>query len=350
MNDTPNDDQHSQKTAPADSSVPQDGQPVPQKQPAATPVSDSSVKQSNPATLVLQWLTYAFWGWFALGMLWLSFVAFLFYTKSDVSDWSSIVAYPIAAVVVLYLMAAITDFFYSRREPAHKTGIATAIMVIHTVIFALCGVGLVVTAVFTLIQLLINDNPDMSFLLSTLFTALVGVAVYIVLIIRSVLVAKIKKIAAMGLGFFGIVALLFIVLCAIGPMSRSIATRQDRQVEASLHVVQRSVDNYISTNKKLPTSLRDITINDTTNDNTQRFVDDGLITYEKRMPVVIASSYKSTSSVTYYYALCAMYDYDSGRSSRSRGSDADPLSYSSYIDTSGHKAGKQCYNLETTAY
>ena len=348
--DTPKENQTSNDTVQTQADAPVVSAPQAVTEPAAP-----AKVVNNPVTLVLQWLTYAFWGWFALAMLWLSFVTFMYFTNTaSTSDWSEVVAYPIAAVVVLLLMAGITDFFYARREPAHKAGIATAIMVIHTVIFALCGVGLVVTAVFITLQLLLNSDPSTQGLRSALYMALVGVGIYIVLVVRTVLVAKIKRLPLITLGVLGVVALLFAVLCVVGPMARAIATKQDRQVESALPVVKQSIDDYVREKNKLPTSLHDVTLQDE-NGEAKDLIEKGVIEYEVKSPVVNQMAYRIGQSTTYYYALCATYTHDKG-SSYSRYNDTTPKSdndvksYQTYIDDYSHKAGRQCYNLQTTDY
>lgn len=356
-----------------------DEQPTPPQvaPPAFTPVATDvvpGVKQLNPITLVLQWLTYAFWGWFALAMSWLSYVSFLFFTDASNrgdSDWSTIVAYPIAAVVVLFLMAAVTDFFYMRREPAHKTGVATAIMVIHTVIFALCGVGLVVAAVFTVIQLMLSastsSNPG---LLALLYMALVGVLIYAILVARTTLVAKLKRLPVIAMGILGAIALLFVVLCITGPMMRSLATKQDRQVESALSLIQSSVVDYTRENNKLPTSLDKMTFTtqyDSIKDaDVKALLKKGVIEYTPNVKSMNKNDYGlsqddylRSSTVKYYYQLCATYTHDKNGSNSSRYtpysesdsyiSDGSSSSDSDYIDWYSHKAGRQCYTLQATS-
>lgn len=346
--------------------------PPPEFAPAAGAVAPS-VRQSDPITLVLQWLTYAFWGWFALAMLWLSFQTFSFFTdpssQSD-GDWSTAVAYPIAAVVVLFLMAAATDLFYRRREPAHKTGIATAIMVIHTVIFALCGVGLVVTVVFTVLQLMLSTSTD-EWLFALLYMALVGVLIYVILVARTTLVAKLKRVPVIAMGSLGAIALIFVVLCVTGPMMRSLATKQDRQVGSALSEIQSSIVDYTRDNKKLPTSLNNLSFNtsysDVSNADIQALLNKGLIEYTPDVKSPSKSNYGLSQddymrslTVTHYYRLCATYtsNSDSGTSSNYRSYSSDSIDYndgdsassdSDSINANPHKVGKQCYDLRVSS-
>ena len=340
---------------------------APEFAPAAGAVVPS-VKQLNPITLVLQWLTYAFWGWFALAMLWLSYVSFAFFTDPSGlgDDWSSIVPYPIAAVVVLFLMAGATDLFYMRREPAHKTGVATAIMVIHTVIFALCGVGLIVSVVFILLQMMLNASPDPS-LFAMLYMALIGVLLYVILVARTTLVAKLKRIPIIAMGSLGVIALLFVVLCVVGPMMKSIATKQDRQIESALPALQTLVEDYTRDNKKLPASLDDLVltgqVGSISSADVKALIHKGAIEYTSDVKPVSedsdslsSNSYSQSATMVHYYQLCATYVASKGNDATLRyraasdsydyGSDSNSSSNSDYLDTYAHEKGKQCYKLQ----
>lgn len=328
-------------------------QPAPEA--AATPVNVTA-KQADPITLVLQWLTYAFWGWFALAMLWLSYVTFTFFAdSSNNSDWSTTVAYPIAAAAVLFLMASATDYFYARREPARKAGIATAIMVIHTVIFALCGVGLIVTGVFTVIQYSLNANADSS-LLSALYMAIVGVVIYAVLVARTTLVAKIKKLPIITTVLLGVTVLIFVILCITGPMMQSMATKQDRQIESALSGIQDSINDYVDENKKLPASLNDLTLSDTGNTDTKDLIQKGAIEYTANSHATTQDSSDALSgriNTTHYYELCATYTHANidkyASSYKNTMSNSDGVSgYSNYLNAASHKEGRECYKIQTT--
>ena len=73
---------------------------------------------TNTGQIILQWLTYALWGWTVLimsiltGMVMASLIG-----DADISS----VAYPVAAVLVLLPAAFIADLFYSKQEPELKT-------------------------------------------------------------------------------------------------------------------------------------------------------------------------------------------------------------------------------------
>ena len=91
------------------------------------PTKKSKVtNENNTATLTIQWLSYAFWGWLALSLTWLGAIVFSFFVDagSNASDIGDSIIYPVSATVVLLIICAITDFFYSKRETAKKEGSA----------------------------------------------------------------------------------------------------------------------------------------------------------------------------------------------------------------------------------
>ncbi|MEO5949205.1 MAG: hypothetical protein ABIP74_02280, partial [Candidatus Saccharimonas sp.] len=125
--------------------------------PATTPVAPA---RSTGGTMVLQWLSYAFWGWFGISMSWLSVVTLGYFITGNTSNVTSALAYPLASVIVMFLLAVAADFVYARREPAHKAGGANAIMLVHVVLFVLIAVGAAVTALFALISMMLSTDPS----------------------------------------------------------------------------------------------------------------------------------------------------------------------------------------------
>lgn len=322
------------------------GQPIQAPPPPAPP------KPNNPIVLVLQWLTYAFWGWFALAMAWLMAVVIGFYVVGTWSqDWSDVIAYPIASVIVLFLVAATIDFFYTRKEPPRKEGFATAIMVIHVVIYALCGIGSLIVAVFMGIRLLLDGGAGETW--TTLIVALLMVAIYALLVVRATMVAKLRKLPMIVTIVFGVVALAGVIAGLAGPFAQSILTKQDRRIEATLPMVKSSIDKYVHDHNALPTTLGELQFNSYDND-AKSVVNDGLITYKANAKPAESTNKDyytaydrlgATVSKTYYYQLCVTYKaekqyYDSAR-------DDEGTAYSTYIDTSTHGKGQVCYDLAT---
>lgn len=326
-------------------------QPMPPM--VAPEVPQTHKTQADAVTLVLQWLTYAFWGWFALAMLWLSAVVYAFLVSgSDSNDWTSIVSYPIASALVLLIVATVVDFFYRRREPAKKEGFATAVMVIHTVIFALCGIGALVASVFAGINLVLSEAPSASEgIRAALFTALTMVPLYALLIARTTLVAKWRRIPMLATIILSVGALVFIGIGVFGPVMKSVATRQDRQVVSALSSIVYAVNSYDQDNDKLPESLDGLDFNtyDSTGTVTVKsLLTKGVMTYKPNTKSGTKPSAQDTyrSRTIHYYQLCATFM----NAQTSPYTSYSPSDYSESINAQYHKKGEQCYNVKTNTY
>ncbi|MGH7250207.1 MAG: hypothetical protein ACREGC_04480, partial [Minisyncoccia bacterium] len=138
--------------------------PTPAQQPATPPPTPVAQEYKPPGTtntspvhnlntpnvIVMQWLTYAFWGWTALSLSILTGIVLAnFINKADMGSFTP---YAIAAVLVLLPISFVCDYFYSKHEPGKNTGSAMVVMVIHAVLFALFGVGALIGIVFSLVQ------------------------------------------------------------------------------------------------------------------------------------------------------------------------------------------------------
>lgn len=334
---------------------------VAEPQPSAQPMPPANTSeipqahktQADAITLVLQWLTYAFWGWFALAMLWLGAVVYAFLVNgSDSSDWTSIVSYPIASVLVLLIFAGVVDFFYRRREPAKKEGFATAVMVIHAVIFALCGIGALVGSVFAGINLVLNETPSASDgIRVALFTALTMVPIYALLTARTTLVAKWRRIPMLSTIVLSVGAVVFIGIGVFGPVMKSVTTRQDRQVTSALNSIVYAVNSYDQENDKLPESLDGLSFDTYGNTDTATIKDllaKGVITYKSNTKSATAPSTEDSYSTrtVRYYQLCATFT----SAQTSTYATYSTTNYSESISAQYHKKGEQCYNVKTNSY
>ena len=163
---------------------------------AATPAphpdaADPENRHPGGGVLVLQWLTYAFWFWFSISLSWLAGVVINFYITggSNGYGYNEALAYPLASVLTLLVIALVTDKLYTKHEPARKTGAANVIMLLHVVPFILVGIGSLVVAIFSLISMVLNNDSAYSsdgpiqamlvaFVLLTLLTAAAARAFY----------------------------------------------------------------------------------------------------------------------------------------------------------------------------
>jgi len=327
----------------------------PEPKPESKPVdqqSDIAPAHNSPFTIVLQWLTYAFWGWTILSVIWLLYIVLAgFILKTDLS---SVIPYAIAATSVLLPLSFVCDMFYSRKETVKKTGAATVVMVIHAVIFALLGIGVLISAVLTLVQTVVSTSSDARTTTVVLSTLLISALIYGLTFLRTINISA--RLPMAKLYRFGMLVLVggLLVLACIGPLAQSIGTKDDRDIVANLSDVNQAVGNYIQDNKKLPASLSDIQMST----SAKALVDKGLVTYKPGEKVANITSndtddangikapltIRSVVGYDYRYQLCVTYKAatDSGLASMTDNS------YSDYLYISNHPAGQVCYRLKTS--
>ncbi len=350
----------------------------------------AEVHHNSAADLVLQWVTYAFWGWFVAAMVWLAAVTLNFFIAGNHADeWGSTLAYPLASVIVMLLCAGAADFFYSRREPAVKQGGASVIMLIHSVLFILLAVAALIVAVFSGIMMALNsdptngtDGPKVA-----LFTSLVVCILYSALATR-VLYGGRRRVVRLGFWVTaGVVALGFIIASFAGPAAEANRTKQDRLVETALPSLANDIQNYARKNDKLPASLKDVTyIKSSSAEGVQKIIDQGLVTYKPNtlpaktgnfslpgdggeiIPMDDTASSTSTSGAAikapynktkrFYYQLCTTFttekknEYNYQDTSPNVGYTTDlsagvesDYRYNYVYSISEHPKGQVCYDL-----
>lgn len=162
-------------TGPTPAAAPQPAALPPQ--PSAVPPPQAPAPAQAPAhhddagTIILQWLTYAFWGWTVLILSVLTYTVFMDFL--DQGDGSSFSYYIISAALVLLPISFVCDYLYSKKEPPKKTGAASIVMVVHAVLFALFGIGSLIWGVFSLVFLITSGGSDNSTTLAGLYSSLV---------------------------------------------------------------------------------------------------------------------------------------------------------------------------------
>ena len=327
----------------------------------ATPVKADAPQSSSPGIIILQWLTYAFWGWTLLSFIWLSFIVYATFILND--DLTDVIPYAIAATLVLLPLSLACDIFYARKEPVKKAGASMVVMVIHAVIFALFGIGLLITAVLSLVQVAIGSSDSYDSLVVWILTALTSTVVYAVAFVRTLNPAqKLRLNRILPVVLAGIVGL-FIVLGFVGPVAQAALTRDDRDIQRSLPDISRSIDRYVSDNKKLPDSLSDVRLDS----EAKSLVDRNLVTYKSVGVTQRSSSSSSSSSRTfedvtrggslltrsqskeYRYELCATFkkaDQDSSYDDYY----AEEDEYRTSVSTYGHPEGQVCYKLKQVTF
>lgn len=339
-------------------------QPVNTPVAAEQPAPASSNKPNTPGVLILQWLTYAFWGWALIALYWLTALSVGFfidkqtagYENSYLYDSNDMLAYALAAVIVLFIISIICDAIYSRFEPRKKTGAATVIMIIHAVIFALCGIGSLITGVFAFVSTLVNGGGAGA--TTTMVAAGIMTVLYGATLLRTLHPAKIKRVTQLYWAVMIVSALVISSLGIIGPVAYAQNTKDDRLLESGLPDVAYAVNDYADRRSELPTSLDNLDFQDYQED-AAKIVEAGLVTYIPKEQLNDADTKRlsgNSYSVTdlslgeskdpvFHYQLCVTYD------DKKRGTSYGGASYNNDYevtpDTNRHDAGKVCYDLQT---
>ncbi|PID99253.1 hypothetical protein CSA80_00590 [Candidatus Saccharibacteria bacterium] len=359
---------------------------------AASDVAPKSEQQTHSSSsgsgiLVLQWLTYAFWGWFGFAIGWLAtVVASYFISPNSTSDWSGVLAYPLAAVLILFVIAFTTDLLYSRHEPTKKSGAANVIMLLHVVPFVLIAIGGVIVVVFSLISMILNsgtrlDNDDP---MTVLYAALVIAITFGVLAVRVFFGSEHPTRRQYARSALGLIALVGIIVSLVGPVALAINTKDDRLIERVVVQLSDNVRSYAQDNDKLPVTLKDAGYDGSkvSEKVVREVVDKQSVTYKPNMQPSdqLASSLKlvtinnndgannlkdALSEINkrnatgrnkyFYYQLCTTYKKErkgsdsntkNGVAKPARGGVGTKSDYSSSVSAGDpHPAGDVCYNL-----
>lgn len=148
------------------------------------PSNNMTHSHGSASVLILQWLTYLFWGWTLLALSFAIF--FLVLSLINGTEIGNTILYPVSALVILLPAAVISDALYGKKEPKTKKGVALAIMVVHVVIYAIFLAGFLISAMFSLVSMLNTvateeQNSSLGYLISSLIVA----ALYALLILRT---------------------------------------------------------------------------------------------------------------------------------------------------------------------
>lgn len=316
------------------------------------------VVHNNPGVLVLQWLTYAFWGWTILALAWLTAISIGFFLNPESTEnyESTIVSYSLAAVIVLFLVSAVCDAFYARVEPLRKTGGAMVIMIIHAVIFALFGIGALITAVFGMVRLLIGDGDGANYgdsgAWTTIITGLFITLVYGATLLRTVRPFKLKRSGMIYGIFMGVATLAIVIMAIAGPAYSARMTRDDRLIERALPQLSESIRAHTEETNVLPKTLAEV--RDDSPEDAKTLIDRNLVEYKpgekievNAQDMLLRTERSSTSpdEAIYSYTLCVTYKAKKGTSSypayAPEGRQVSP-------DTYRHDAGRVCYDLQTS--
>lgn len=303
-------------------------------------VQEVQPQEHGPGMIVLQWLTYAFWGWtiVAISILIGIVLNSLLINGSDVGNAP---IYSMAAVLVLLPISVICDLFYMKHEPIKKEKAASVIMIIHAVIFALLAIGALVTLVFSLVTLFISASQTEQTQVS-LYTSLIVASLYGLVFMRTILPKFFVKFRKMFVVVMVVVVAATCAFAIIGPVNEARVTQNDKLIVDNLYSIDSAVKDYVNNSNSLPTSLENLTLKG----DEKKLVTDKLVEYKANTKAASSTS----DSESYYYQLCVTYTKADTTSSRYYGSDLSGSDYESYPSTYGHPAGNVCYKLTAQKY
>lgn len=311
------------------------------------PVYPPEQHSENPGAglIVLQWLTYAFWGWTVLGMSTLTVITLQFYIDNN-PYLNTVSAYAVAAVLVLLPISIVAEFFFSKKETAKKRGVSSAIMIIHAVIFALFGIGAIITAVFAVVSMIISAD-SMQGKQVTLISALIITLLYVLTFIRTLIPEKIFKFRFLYPIAMSIIVVIIVGLSIGGPIMQANVTRNDKLIANNLNSVNTAITRYVDDNNKLPDSLTTLNLSG----DAKKLITDNLVVYKDDGKVSIKSNYSSNSYQVYFrYQLCVVYKQASSNDKYSIGATNQDYSEFLYVsEYNYHPAGEYCYKLQTKA-
>jgi len=329
-------------------------------QPEVTPVAPVTKPHVSGGVMVLQWLSYAFWGWFGVAMTWLTGVVVAYFVTGNSTDVTATLAYPLASVIVLFALACVTDFFYARHELEQKAGLTNAIMLVHVVLFVLVAVGAAVTGLFALISMALNTDPasgtDGQAIAA--WTSLAAILIFGAAAARALFGGKRKVIRRVYWIVMAVAALGMIALSIAGPVVGVQSTKDDRVIEQGLPHIREIVSAYVNENGVLPKTLEVAQQAETSSDNAamKQLISRNLVRYTANVKPATEENYYGVTyynykpSKTYYYRLCVSYSHIK----KASGTYTDTIAASSegdympYVSIYSHAKGEVCYNLEAT--
>lgn len=346
----------------------------PRQEISSQPVVLSNVSQqqdiapmgaASVGVLILQWLTYAFWGWTLLALWMLTQLTLSYFisgrSESDEFGDSGIIAYSLAALIVLFIISIICDIFYRKFEPEVKKGASMVIMLLHTVLFALCGVGFVIGAVFVGISMVISTG-DGSGKLPMLITAIIMAILYGATLLRVIRPRAIKHIVALYWVVMTLVVISMTVLGIFGPTVATQMTKNDRLIESNLATVSQGINEYVREEERLPQDLSQVKNGLASyDDGAKTLIESGLVRYTQKGRVGVTDELLNTLGVAdertaleqgdvipaFQYELCVTYKKADSGGVRGSGMEDE---MSTYPETTGHPAGDVCYTLRTSGY
>ena len=302
---------------------------------------------------------------------------FVFGDSLSQSNSLTYLAYPLASVTVMLVLAVVTEVLYGRREPAHKVGAASVLTLIHVVLYVLAAVGSLIAALFALISYLLSSDTTGTTEKGMHVMLWTGLAVAVIFGLTAArimfgggksLLRKVQLIVMVAAAVGTIAA------CILGPVVTLQVTKDDRLIEAGLPSLDSAIQYYTYENGKLPERFDQLNLDNvyTRESEVGQLVARNLVEYtpnsKTSTPIDTPSPIdKSTSPVAgvslsysklHFYQLCVTFQR-AKQSERSGGIEIMPAvdssstgigtsgsSSSLYLEINKHDKGRVCYDRQ----
>lgn len=318
--------------------------------PKTKPATDIVPQLSGGGRFVLQWLTYAFWGWSAALLTWLV-ASILGSLVFDTVFVNATIAYALAGTLVVVPLAFICDHFWSKYETdRERTNGENVIMVLHAVLFALIAISALITLAFSLTQLLIGSSTDVGYRAST---SAVTAILFAALFIRTLNPRPLRFVQKWYRYGMAILTVTIIILAIVGPIRSERGSASDELISKNLSALSSDITRQTRANDELPKSLDDVKTNRSA---VKDLIESDLVTYKAIGKLAEENEYTRRyipRSEYLGYQLCVTFKqpsqsykqltrYNESSSSRSYPSEDYDTSVSARI----HPAGDVCYKVK----
>ena len=305
---------------------------------------------STAVDIVWQWVSYGLWEWALISLSILLTVTFSYYLNTTDNSNYSWVVYVLATMLCLLPMAFIANKIFSKREIPQKHGFSAVVMVLNAVVVFLATIGGLIGLVISVLQIFVSSTPSPNTKIY-IISSLIVVVLSAMLFIRIINPAKLSKFIRLFPYIVIAVAGIALILTIAGPFRSEISNRQDRLIEDNLPSLNNSIQDYVSTKGSLPESLSSLDLSNQS--GPKALVSQNLVSYQNLGPTNVnkysySTTYAQPTQSSYSYKLCATYK-KAKKSSTYQGAVVDSVN-STYIDTSNHGAGQQCYTQTATKY
>lgn len=339
---------------------------------------DEIITSSDSHSLVLQFLTYSFWGLvlFSLSTLTVSTLQYYLNKTSLLSSMSGnsfsfglffsndlttyLNQFSIGLLVVLVPITVVLDYLYRKREPVKKKGASAVFMIIFSIIFAFLSISSLISLGYVSVIMIssILNGGDVSSLQVSLYSNTIIAALYALAFLRAFAPENLFEIRQKYSIIMSIAAGVLIIANISAIAAAQDSAKKDYLIEKNIYSVNKAIVDYYKSNKNLPDSLDKINVDS----NAKKIITDKLVSYKNEGKASKKSSlysYTTTSSNYYRYQLCAKYQKESigyNKEQTSSNSNYDYYSgsddgyqsaeYSSGYFSKPHPAGEYCYKMQ----